>query len=109
MAGAQPSGRRKLIEGGVILVLIGLLSFGVSFAAGNDAEDPRCNGREMTAQDLCISSRSGTQTYDDRAQSAAAASTWTLRIGGALAGGGALLLVIGILTPKNRDHPERRP
>ncbi|MFB9831995.1 hypothetical protein [Actinoallomurus acaciae] len=86
-----------------INVVIGLLIIGVSFVAGRDAKHPRCDGEHMSGSDVCISTRSGAQSYDQRASDARAASTWMLRIGGVLVLGGVGAMVIGGLTSARRD------
>ncbi|GAB3207857.1 hypothetical protein [Nocardia tengchongensis] len=58
------------------MALIGLLLFGISFAAANDTEHPKCDGQSMSSTDRCLSSRSGAQSRDDRASDAATAAGW---------------------------------
>ncbi|WP_067474174.1 hypothetical protein [Actinomadura hibisca] len=94
MAGTQYWG--DTLRGlGITGLVVGLLLIGVSFVAGKDAEDPRCGGKAMGGDDTCYSSKSGPQSYDERASNAQAASTWLLRIGGGLAVSGVGAIVVG--------------
>ncbi|MGW6422995.1 hypothetical protein ACWF82_09995 [Nocardia sp. NPDC055053] len=90
----QSSARSGMIGFGIAAVLIGLVFIGTSFVAGNDAENPRCDGQRMSEGDVCYSSRS-TQGYESRAGSARTASTWLLRLGGGAAVGGVVLVMVG--------------
>ncbi|MFD6394303.1 hypothetical protein [Nocardia sp. NPDC060259] len=93
----QTSAASKAIGLGIAAFLIGLIFIGASFLAGEDAENPRCDGQLMSKGDVCYSSRS-TNGYESRADSARTASTWLLRLGGIAAVGGVVLVVGGAAT-----------
>ncbi|MCC5581696.1 hypothetical protein IMZ11_39455 [Microtetraspora sp. AC03309] len=103
MASTHQDGGGTLRGLGIAGLLIGLFLIGVSFVAGKDAEHPRCDGKDMSSSDVCLSSRSGAKSYDERASDAEAASTWMLRIGVVLAVGGVGAVVMGGLASVRRD------
>ncbi|GAB4583981.1 hypothetical protein Ntsu_18130 [Nocardia sp. IFM 10818] len=92
---------RKFFGG--VLVVVALALIGFSFVAGNDAENPQCDGQSMSRSDTCLSSKSGAQSYDDRASDASAASSWLLGVGVVVGLAGAGLFVSGIAGSSNRS------
>ncbi|MFE2961100.1 hypothetical protein [Nocardia tengchongensis] len=87
---------------GLTMALIGLLLFGISFAAANDAEHPKCDGQSMSGTDTCRAPRSGAQSRDDRASDAATAAGWLRPTGIVLLAGGLIVLAGRAATAASR-------
>ncbi|MGX1809027.1 hypothetical protein ACWIGI_25180 [Nocardia sp. NPDC055321] len=80
-----------------IVFAVGL--FVASWSAGNDAENPRCDGQQMSRSDACLGSTD--KSYDERAESASNAQQNLL-----YAGGGTLVLGLVLLGASAAVKPE---
>ncbi|MGW4533576.1 hypothetical protein ACWEOI_21760 [Nocardia sp. NPDC004340] len=84
------------------MVLVGALFLGLSFAAAHNAQHPRCDGHQMSSGDTCLSSRSGAQSRDQRAASAASDVNWMRPLGLILIVGGLVVAGGGMAAATSR-------
>ncbi|MRH87330.1 hypothetical protein GFY24_07615 [Nocardia sp. SYP-A9097] len=96
--GSEGTGGAGLLGLGFALLLVGALLLLVSCAANSDAKNPRCDGQRLSSGDTCVSTKSGAQSYHDRASTAETAAGWTRPIGIVLALGGLVAAVGGLVS-----------